>query len=144
MATLVPVTEQEMQAGALNEEKLDELRADVREHGYCLLGPVIGEQALERLGPELDLICAGLAAAQVLERARAERSWHLGAGVPRCAPYMRADYVANPLVEHAVAALLGLGRIVASLCPDFVLPLMAHPCHPLHTRFANLLGTSIF
>ena len=74
-----------------------------------MLGPVIGTEALDRLGPELDLICAGLAATQVLEREPAERSWHLGAGVPRCAPYMHEDFVANPLIEHAVAALLGEG-----------------------------------
>eukprot|EP01045_Picozoa_sp_COSAG04_P042990 COSAG04_NODE_13863_length_589_cov_1.046939_1_plen_112_part_01 len=103
------VTGAERAAGALGDETLREIVSSVRERGYVVLGPVIGTEALDRLGPELDLICAGLAATQVLEREPAERSWHLGAGVPRCAPYMHADFVANPLIEHAVAALLGEG-----------------------------------
>ena len=103
------VTGAERAAGALGDETLDRIVSSVRERGYVVLGPVIGTEALDRLGPELDLICAGLAATQVLEREPAERSWHLGAGVPRCAPYMHADFVANPLIEHAVAALLGEG-----------------------------------
>jgi hypothetical protein len=112
MATLVPVTPEEREAGALHGEKLAQLQEDMRRYGFCLLGPVIRDEALNQLGPELDLICAGLAATQVLERPPEQRSWHLGAGVPRSAPFMHAEFVANPLIEHAVTALLGKGAFM--------------------------------
>ena len=112
MATLVAVTPEERVAGALHDETLSLLQQDIRHYGFCLLGPVISDEVLEQLGLDLDLICAGLAATQVLERPPSERSWHLGAGVPRSAPFMREEFVANPLIENAVAALLGEGAFM--------------------------------
>ncbi len=111
-ATLVSVTPEERQTGSLHEDKLPLLLQDMHHYGFCLLGPVISEGALEQLGTDLDLICAGLAATQVLERPPQERSWHLGAGVPRSAPFMHEDFVVNPLIEHAVVTLLGKGAFM--------------------------------
>ena len=112
MAALVTVAPEERAAGILRDETLALLQQDMRHSGFCLLGPVISDEALDQLGSDLDLICAGLAATQVLERPPAERSWHLGAGVPRSAPFMREEFVANPLIEHAVVALLGKGAFM--------------------------------
>lgn len=111
-ATLVLVTPEERQMGSLHEDKLVLLQQDMHHCGFCLLGPVISDEALEQLGSDLDLICAGLAATQVLDRPAKERSWHLGAGVPRSAPFMHEDFVANPLIEHAVSTLLGKGAFM--------------------------------
>ena len=107
MAKLVAVTPQEREAGTLRDASVAALQLDLRKYGWCVLGPVVSEPALAQLGPALDLICAGLAATQVLDRPPTERSWHLGAGLPRSAPFMHADFVANPLVlEHAVPHVL--------------------------------------
>ena len=114
MAAVVPVSQEERVRGQLSASTLACLRADLRAHGWCLLGRgIISESALDTLGRDLDLICAGLAASQILDRPEAERSWHMGAGVPRCSPYMHEDFVANPLIEHAISELLGPGAFMS-------------------------------
>jgi hypothetical protein len=70
---------------------------------------------LDRLGAQLDLLAAQLAAQEVLDKPGGERYWHMNGGVPRTRPFVHADVFANELVEHAVSALLG-PRCFLSFC----------------------------
>jgi len=116
MATVVEVTETERAAGALGEASLAQLRSDLHTHGFCLLGPgVFPHPVLDRLGAHLDLFAAQLAAQEVLDKPRSERYWHMNGGIPRTRPFVDAEVFANPLVEHAVSALLG-PRCFMSFC----------------------------
>ena len=116
MATAVAVSEAEQAAGTLSEVSLAQLRSDLSIHGFCLLGPgVFPHAVLDRLGAQMDLFAAQLAAQEVLDKPGPERYWHLNGGIPRTQPFVHADVFANPLVEHAVATLLG-PRCFMSFC----------------------------
>lgn len=110
MASVVAVSDVEQQTGVLSNESVAQLRTDLAQRGFCSLGPGLFPHAvLDRLETQLDLFAAQLAAQEVLDRPGSERYWHMNGGIPRTRPFVDAAIFTNPLVEHAVAALLGPG-----------------------------------
>ena len=68
---------------------------------------------LRPLAARLDLLAAANAAQKVLDQPAEARSWHQSVGLPRTAPFTSTAVVANSLVEHAVASILGEGAFMS-------------------------------
>ena len=101
-------TAEEQRDGRLGPATLAGLAADFHAQGYCVLGGVLPGSTLDRLAGKLDLLAAQQGATRVLRQPPEQRGWHLNAGMPRTAAYFDdSTIVANPLLEQAVAELLG-------------------------------------
>jgi ectoine hydroxylase-related dioxygenase (phytanoyl-CoA dioxygenase family) len=96
----------EVSAGALAQAKLARLLHFFERHGYAVLGNAVPAQALAVLAPRMDADAARLAAGGGQDRG-AFGNGHLQLGPPRSAPWVRAEFVANPLIEQVAAAILG-------------------------------------
>jgi hypothetical protein len=109
-------TPAEVAAGRLSDDKVGRLAAHIREHGFAVLtGPVIPTAVLDQLGPRfefdaawryLDALEAGGGSSVPLFSGSIIPG-HGSARLPRSAPWVHAEIVANPLVEQVVAAALG-------------------------------------
>ncbi|MCB0122448.1 MAG: phytanoyl-CoA dioxygenase family protein [Caldilineaceae bacterium] len=104
------ITQDERNAGTLTPEKLKRIRSSFATTGYAVVSrfipPAICELLLQAVHEDVALV-----------RARPEPTLHeqrtgvghLQLGLRRCAPFVKAEIVANPLIESIVAALLGPG-----------------------------------
>ena len=102
------VTAAERAAGRLGAAKLERLAAAFRAEGMLVLHDALPHEALDALRARLDHD----AAYQALEPEPLLSTWedrggHLQMGVPRCAPYVRREIVANPILEQLAQRLLG-------------------------------------
>ncbi len=125
------VTEEERSLGAIGAKKLGAIAEDIATVGYAVVGDLIPPAVCESL------------LASVLEDAEQVRSQdrptpheiatgegHLQLGLRRYAPYVEADLVANPLIEHVVAAVLGEGAWLGFYSGNVNLPGSVH--QPVH------------
>ncbi|MEM8767745.1 MAG: phytanoyl-CoA dioxygenase family protein [Pseudomonadota bacterium] len=101
-------TEAERASEALTPDTLSAIAEDVAHKGYAVVGGLIPPDVCE------SLLAAVLEDAELVRtRGRptpheiATGEGHLQLGLRRAAPYVEADLVANPLIEHVVAAVLG-------------------------------------
>ncbi|MEZ4710166.1 MAG: hypothetical protein R3A44_23380 [Caldilineaceae bacterium] len=109
-ATHFEITQDERNAGTLAPHKLKQIRASFDTNGYAVVSRFISPETCELL---LQSVLEDVA--QI--RARPEPTvheqrtgpGHLQLGLRRYAPYVKAELVANPLIESIVAALLGAG-----------------------------------
>ena len=104
------VTAAERSAGRLDEDKLQRLQAEFDEVGWCRLGSVVDAALLGRLEGALDRAAAEQLLAKGPEAWATTRS--MGPLLPRMAPWVDAEVVANPIVEQIVVRLLGGGAFI--------------------------------
>jgi hypothetical protein len=108
----------EVAAGRLEDDKIARLAAHMREHGCALLtGSVVPTRVLEQLAPRFEFDAAyryldaleksGGGDTSALCYGGSSIPGHGSARLPRSAPWVFPEVVANPLVEQVVAAVLG-------------------------------------
>ena len=110
MTLMEHVTAAERSAGRLEEDKLQRLQAEFDEVGWCRLGSLVDPTLLTRLEGALDRAAAGQLLAKGPEAWATTRS--MGPLLPRMAPWVDAEVVANPIVEQIVVRLLGGGAFI--------------------------------
>ena len=107
------LTPQERATDALAPAKAQALAASIHEHGFALLtGDVFPADALDAVHPRLQFDAVERFGGQlpVNRSAFAEDvRGHANVSLPRTAPFVRKEIVANPVVEQVVAATLGPG-----------------------------------
>ena len=104
------VTDHERKTGAFEPEKLAHILHQISTEGYAVVGRLVSEESCNLLGQAIleDI-------EQVRSLARPTRheintaAGHLQLGLRRSGDYIRADLVANPLIEHLVTGVLGKG-----------------------------------
>jgi hypothetical protein len=124
-------TAAERAAGVLGPAKLHRLADEFAARGFVTLGGVVGDACLDKLGAGLDL-----AAAAVLLKAGpggdagnggGTASWWktrtLGPVLPRGAPWVDSEVVANPIIEQVVLHLLGGAAFIRWYGSNTVLPM---------------------
>ena len=109
METHATVSEREWADGVLDDAKLAELIRTFRECGFATIGNVVPAHALDALQRRMDYDAAHQAAAlKWQERGPSSGAGgHLQMGVPRMAPFVAKEIVANPIIEQLAVALLG-------------------------------------
>jgi hypothetical protein len=114
---MIEATPAEARAGALSPDRLTRLKAEFDEQGFVILRNAIPLGALHALASRFcDLHAAQQVAAKLAEAPDAalhDQGWAVAGGFPRTAPFVHAGIVANPLVEAAVAAILGAGAFLS-------------------------------
>ena len=131
MTTHFVATDDELASGALELETLDAIRASISEQGYAVVANLISDETCELLMGSV-LEDAAIVRAQAKKTAHEDRTGkgHLQLGLRRYAPYVTADLVANPLIEHVVSAVLGKGAWLGFYNGNVNLPGSEH--QPLH------------
>ena len=102
------ITDEERVAGRLDDDKVASIVQDISTQGYAVVADLVSEKS-RRL-----LMTSVLEDAQAI-RAKSDLTphekhtgiGHLQLGLRRRAPYVCADLLANPLIEHTVSAVLG-------------------------------------
>lgn len=102
------ITDEERLAGRLDDDKVASIVHDISTQGYAVVADLVSEKS-RRL-----LMTSVLEDAQAI-RAKSDLTphekhtgiGHLQLGLRRRAPYVCADLLANPLIEHTVSAVLG-------------------------------------
>jgi hypothetical protein len=112
MAVVVAASEQEVAAGALLPDKLHRFVRSFQQDGYAVLGNAIALADLERLAPRMDADASQIVASGGQSRGEFGNG-HLQLGPPRGAPFVSSQFVANPLIEQCVAAILGEGAFLS-------------------------------
>jgi hypothetical protein len=109
METHATVSEREWADGVLDDAKLAELIRTFRECGFATIGNVVPAHALDALQRRMDYDAAHQAAALKWEERgpSSGAGGHLQMGVPRMAPFVAKEIVANPIIEQLAVALLG-------------------------------------
>jgi len=102
------VTEEERSNGALAAEKIALITSEISTRGFAVVTGLISPQTCELL---LTSVLEDAQRVRALGKTTAHEEHtgrgHLQLGLRRFAPYVRSDLVANPLIEHVVAAMLG-------------------------------------
>ena len=106
------ITAAEYAAGVIEPAKLQFLAEFFQREGYCIVGGLFPLELLDRIEPRLDEDAGHQVAARILQDREdggsfAQGMRHLGNGLPRQAPWVFPEVVANPCVEQLVAAMLG-------------------------------------
>ena len=103
---------QEVANGALAPDKLRRLVHRFQTDGYVVLGNAVALDALGQLAPRMDSDATQIVAAGGQNRGDFGHG-HIQLGPPRVAPFVSAQFVANPLIEQVVAAILGEGAFLS-------------------------------
>eukprot|EP01050_Picozoa_sp_SAG11_P015566 SAG11_NODE_2032_length_3899_cov_5.407895_2_plen_189_part_00 len=108
------VSEHEWADGVIEDAKLAALVQTFRVHGYATVGNVIPAHVLKSLQRRMDYDAAHQAAALKWEERgpRSGAGGHLQMGVPRMAPFVAKEIVANPIIEQLAYELLDQPREV--------------------------------
>ena len=103
-------TAQELAEQRLTENTLAEISQSIAEQGYAVVGGLISEETCQLLLSSV-LEDAGVVRASTEQTAHEKHTGagHLQLGLRRYAPYVRADLIANPLIEQIVVSVLGTG-----------------------------------
>ncbi len=125
------VSDAEIAAGAISDEKLAAISEDIATNGYAVVGGLIS-------APTCDVLLASVredaeqvrALGQTTRHEEVTGQGHLQLGLRRYAPYVSAELVANPLIESVVAAVLGRGAWLGFYSGNVNLPGSVH--QPLH------------
>lgn len=118
------ITDQQTAAGFLPEAMLSAIVADIETLGYAVVEGLVSSQTCELLGATvLEDVAHIRATGQPTKHEQFTGRGHLQLGLRRYAPYVKADLVANPLIECIVAAVLGSGAWLGFYngnvnCPD--------------------------
>ena len=109
-STHFAITQDERNAGSLTPEKLNQIRSSFATSGYAVVSRFISPATCDLLLQAV-LEDVALVRAQPAPTLHEQRTGvgHLQLGLRRYAPFVKAEIVANPLIESIVAALLGAG-----------------------------------
>lgn len=103
-------TPEDHKAGTLASAILDEIHQAIMTTGYAVVSNLVSEETQELLLPSIledaDLVRA---AGELTPHEKHTGVGHLQLGLRRYAPFVRADMVANPLIECVVAKVIGSG-----------------------------------
>ena len=125
------VTEAERLSGVMAAGKLAAIAEDVAVTGYAVVGGLIPMDVCELLMTSvLEDAEQVRAAGRKTPHEEATGEGHLQLGLRRYAPYVRAELVANPLIESVVAAVLGPRAWLGFYSGNVNLPGSVH--QPLH------------
>ena len=109
MTMCIDPTPAERHAGCLSAVHLEEARAAMRRDGLLILQQVIDHAPLDVLKLRMDRDSLELLAYCDSRGGNPRDRGHLQQGPPPFAPYVFADYVANPLIADVLGAILGSG-----------------------------------
>jgi hypothetical protein len=111
--------------------KVAAIKAEIETRGFAVVGGLISLETCELL---MSSVLEDAERVRALEKPtpHEERTGrgHLQLGLRRFAPYVRPDLVANPLIEHVVAAVLGPAAWFGFYSGNVNLPGSVH--QPLH------------
>ncbi len=125
------LSDQERASGILPTEILQAIAHAVRTTGYAVVGNVVSEQTIALLtGSVLEDVERVRATGKPTRHEENTGEGHLQLGLRRYGPYVRADLVANPVIEAVVAAILGEGAWLGFYSGNVNCP--GSTCQPLH------------
>jgi ectoine hydroxylase-related dioxygenase (phytanoyl-CoA dioxygenase family) len=99
----------ERQSGALSSRHLSLALEAMHEDGVVVLEQIVSRAALDVVKARMDRDSLDLLAFCESVGGNPRDRGHLQQGPPTCAPYVFADYVANPLIAQVLRAVLGSG-----------------------------------
>ena len=104
-------SEQERQAQAFDPDKLAAIVARIQTQGFAvvsdLVSPATCELLMQSVLEDADQVVAH--SEELTPHEKVTGQGHLQLGLRRFAPFVKADLVANPLIEHVVTGVLGTG-----------------------------------
>ena len=104
------ITPDERKSGTLTPEKLKRMRSSFETNGYAVVGDLISTETCELLNQSvLEDVALVRARPEPTHHEQRTGVGHLQLGLRRSAPFVKAELVANPLIESIVAELLGAG-----------------------------------
>jgi hypothetical protein len=125
------VTEQEVSTGEISEDKLSRIAEDIAATGYAVVGGLIPPEVCELLmASVLEDAEQVRALGEATPHEKATGAGHLQLGLRRYAPFVKAELVANALIENVVAAVLGPNAWLGFYSGNVNLPGSVH--QPLH------------
>ena len=125
------VTEAERSAGVMGAEKTAIITREIESRGFAVVMGLVSAETCQLLkGSVLEDAERVRALGRPTRHEEVTGEGHLQLGLRRCAPYVRSDLVANPLIEHVVAAVLGPGAWLGFYNGNVNLPGSAQ--QPLH------------
>ena len=101
-------TESERERGEFQAYRLAEITSSIRVNGFAVVSNLISHETCELLGDAIiNDAQRVLALGKPTRHEQVTAAGHLQLGLRRYAPFVRADLVANPLIESVVAGMLG-------------------------------------
>ncbi|MEM9623576.1 MAG: phytanoyl-CoA dioxygenase family protein, partial [Pseudomonadota bacterium] len=102
------ITEEERAAGSLNPDKLASIVGDIGQQGYAVVAGLVSGETRQLLMESVREDAEAIHSTDELTpHEKHTGQGHLQLGLRRRAPYVRPDLLANPLIEHIVAGVLG-------------------------------------
>ncbi len=102
------ITSEEKAEGRLDPDKLASIVNDINTQGYAVVADLVSEETrrllMESVREDAEAIYS---ADELTPHEKHTGEGHLQLGLRRRAPYVRADLLTNPLIEHIVAGVLG-------------------------------------
>lgn len=104
------ITENEKRSGFVDPEKLAAIVEQIETIGFAALTNVVSQESCELHAQAIqDDVKKVRASGTKTAHERVTGEGHLQLGLRRFAPYVKADLVANPIIENVIAAVLGRG-----------------------------------
>ena len=104
------VAARERAAGAIDEAARTALVEEIREQGFAVIANVVSEETCALLAESVQEDAAQiLALGELTTHERLTGRGHVQMGLRRHAPFVRADLVANTIIESVVVGVLGPG-----------------------------------
>lgn len=128
----VSCTREEWEAGALAPAKLHDLTQQFLRDGFVVVCGVFPHEALDALVPRSDYQAARFVASG--------KGPHLDNGLPRMAPWVLPDIVANPIIEQLATAILGPGAFMRYWGGNCSLPVTDEQLQLHHEDESNSVG----
>ncbi|TNF81727.1 MAG: hypothetical protein EP301_12275, partial [Gammaproteobacteria bacterium] len=102
------MTDEEKNFGRVDPDKLACIVSDIELKGYAVVANLVSEETRQLLMASVREDAEAVRAANALTpHEKHTGEGHLQLGLRRRAPYVRPDLLANPLIEHIVAGVLG-------------------------------------
>ena len=102
------ISAEERAQGVIHPDTLAQITTDIDSKGYAVVGGLISSETCELLAASvLEDAKMVRALGKPTQHEKATGRGHLQLGLRRYGPYVKADLVANPVIENVVAAVLG-------------------------------------
>lgn len=100
----------DLDRGELDPQMLQQIRQDIQDRGYAVVAGLVSQESQALLMDSvLEDALQVRANNDMTPHEKHTGRGHLQLGLRRSAPYVRADLLANPIIESIVAAVLGEG-----------------------------------
>jgi len=102
------IDDAERTAGSIDPNKLANILGDISTNGYAVITDLVSEDTRRLLMASVREEAESIhGSGELTPHEKHTGAGHLQLGLSRRAPYVQPDLVANPLVEHIVASVLG-------------------------------------